>query len=72
MYSWGEIAKVGRLKPSCCVWSSQNQRRDSASGHRGCIEAGYPRKVRENECSHIDSISPSLAAKGASMIKTFA
>ena len=67
MYSWGEIAKVGRptIKPSCCVWSPPNQRRDSASGRRGCIAADYPRKAQENKRSHTDSISPSLAAEGA-------
>ena len=43
----------------------KNQRRDSASGRRGCIAAGYPRKARENKRSHTDSISPSLAAEGA-------
>ena len=62
-----KLQKVGRptTKPSCCVWSPQNQRRDSASGRRGCIVAGYPRKARENKRSHTDSISPSLAAEGA-------
>ena len=58
-----KLQKVGRptTKPSCCIWSPQNQRRDSASGRRGCIAAGYPRKARENK----RSISPSLAAEGA-------
>ena len=62
-----KLQKVGRptTKPSCCIWSPQNQRRDSASGRRGCIAAGYPRKARENKRSHTDSISPSLAAEGA-------
>ena len=62
-----KLQKVGRptTKPSRCIWSPQNQRRDSASGRRGCIAAGYPRKARENKCSHTDSISPSLAAEGA-------
>ena len=65
VYCWGEIAKVGRpiAKPSCCVWSPQNSWRDPASGSRGCKAAGYPRKVRENKRSHIDSISPFLAAR---------
>ena len=58
-----KLQKVRRpTKPSCCIWSLQNQRRDSASGRRGCIGAGYPRKARENKRSHTDSISPSLAA----------
>ena len=62
-----KLQKVGRptTKPSCCIWSPQNQRRDSASGLRGCIAAGYPRKAWENKRSHTDSISPSLAAEGA-------
>ena len=30
VYSWGEIAKVGQLKPSCCVRSLQNQANVSA------------------------------------------
>ena len=62
-----KLQKVGRptTKPSCCIWSPQNQRRDSASGRRGCIAAGYPRKARENKRSHTDSISSSLAAEGA-------
>ena len=35
------LGRVGRpttklLINSCCVWSPQNQRRDSASGRRGC------------------------------------
>ena len=62
-----KLQKVGRptTKPSCCIWSPQNQRRDSASGHGSCIAAGYPRKARENKRSHSDSISPSLAAEGA-------
>ena len=62
-----KLQKVGRptTKPSCCIWSPQNQRRDSASGLRGCIAAGYPRKARENKRSHTDSISPSLATEGA-------
>ena len=59
--------KVGQptTKPSCCIWSPQNQRRDSASGRRGCIAASYPRKARESKRSNTDSISPSLAAEGA-------
>ena len=52
-------------KHSCCIWSPQNQRRDSALGRRGCIAGGYPRKARENKRSHTDSISPSLAPEGA-------
>ena len=59
-----KLQKVGR-PTSCCIWSPQNQRSDSASGRRGCIAAGYPRKARENKRSHTDSISPSLAAEGA-------
>ena len=37
--------------------------RDSASGHRGCKAAGYPRKAQENKRSHTDCISLSLAAE---------
>ena len=60
-----KLQKVGRptTKPSCYIWSPQNQRRDSASGRRGCIAAGFPCKARENKRSHTDSIS--LAAEGA-------
>ena len=66
-YSLGEIAKVGwpTTKPSCCTWSRQNQRRDSALCRRGCIAAGYLCKAWENKHSYTDSILPSLAAEGA-------
>ena len=62
-----KLQKVGRptTKSSCCIWSLQNKRRDSASGRRGCIAAGYPRKAQENKRSHTDNISPFLAAEGA-------
>ena len=42
-----KLQKVGRptTKPSCCIWSIQNQRRDYTSGCRGCIAVGYPRKA---------------------------
>ena len=59
-----KLQKVGRPTTNCCIWSPQNQRRDSALGRRGCIAAGYPHKARENKRSHTDSISPSLAAEG--------
>ena len=50
---------------SASLLATPMQRRESASGRRGCIAAGYPRKARENKRSHTDSISPSLAAEGA-------
>ena len=67
VYSWCvKLQKVGQptTKPSCCVWSPQNQRRDSTLGRRGCIAAGYLRKAWESKRSHTDSISPSPAAEG--------
>ena len=69
VYSWGEIAKkLDDLLLNLVVAFGARRIRgvhDSASGHRGCIAAGYPRKARENKRSHTDSISPSLAAEGA-------
>ena len=57
-------ARVARVLggPEGTPPTPQNQRRESASGRRGCIAAGYPRKAQENKRSRTDSISPSLAA----------
>ena len=68
MYSWDEIAKVGRLTANLVVVFEARRMKGITplqSDHRGCKAAGYLSKARKNKHSHTDSILPSLAAEGA-------
>ena len=66
MYSWGEISKAGRpITKPVVVFDARRIKGviPLQAGHRGHKAAGYPRKARENKCSHTNYISPSLAAE---------